>query len=88
MAVNDDLAQVKAELTEATTEINAKIDALVAQVGDTADPALVSEIKGLAQGLADIVPDAPEAAPGATTVPGADVPASVPDPVIDAPPSE
>lgn len=66
MSVNEQLADVKARLTEATTEINAKIDALVAQVGDTADPILVSEIQGLAQSLADIVPNPepePEPAP-------------------------
>lgn len=59
MATNDDLQEVKANLAEASTEIVAKIDELVAQAGDAVDPQLVSEVKELSQGLADIVPDAP-----------------------------
>jgi len=59
MATNDELATIKAQLTEASTEIPAKLDELLAQVGDQADPALVAEIKTLSAGLADIVPNVP-----------------------------
>ena len=59
MALQDDLSQVRDNLTEATTELNAKLDELMAQVAaGNVDPALVDEVKGLAQGLSDIVPDA------------------------------
>lgn len=59
MVTNDDLAEIKGNLAEASTEIVAKIDELIAQAGDAVDPQLVSDVKGLARGLADIVPDAP-----------------------------
>lgn len=62
VSANEELATIKSSLTEATTEIVAKIDELLGQVGDTADPALVAEVKLLAQGLADIVPN-PEPEP-------------------------
>ncbi len=57
MATNDELAAINDKLTEAATEIPAKLDELLAQVGDVADPALVAEIKAKAQALADIVPN-------------------------------
>ena len=59
MANNQELQDVRALLQEASTEIPAKLDELLAQVGDAADPALVAEIKGLAGNLAGIVPNVP-----------------------------
>lgn len=69
MAVNDDLTQVKTLLDEAATEIVAKIDELTAQAGDAVDPALVADLKARAQGLADIVPNAPAEPPPVTDNP-------------------
>lgn len=57
MATNDELSAINDALTEAATEIPAKLDELLAQVGDAADPALVAEIKAKAQALADLVPN-------------------------------
>lgn len=58
MGLQEDFAGLRANLTEATTEITAKLDELVAQVeAGKVDPALVDEVKALSQGLADIVPD-------------------------------
>lgn len=60
VAINDDLAEIKGNLVEAKDEIVAKIAELEAQlVAAGADPALIAEVKTLAEGLADIVPDAP-----------------------------
>lgn len=56
MSTNQELDDVRALLVEASQEIPAKLDTLLAQVGDAADPALVAEIKDLATGLANIVP--------------------------------
>lgn len=63
MGINEDLAGIRGDLNEATGEIVAKIDELAAQAGDKADPALVEEVKSLAQNLAGIVPDATPAPP-------------------------
>lgn len=62
MSTNDELKDVDAKLTEAATEIPAKIDELIAQAGDAVDPALVADLKAKASALADIVPNA-ESAP-------------------------
>lgn len=61
MTQNDELTAIKELLVEASTEVPAKIDELLAAVeaGQPVDPALVAEIKALSQGLADIVPNAP-----------------------------
>ena len=65
-ALTTGLDEIGAQLTKATTEIVGKITELEAQIADpTVDPgvitAKVAEIKTLAQGLDDLVPDAPVA---------------------------
>lgn len=72
MSTNEELASVRALLVEASTEIPAKIDLLLAQVGDQADPALVADIKSLATGLANIVPNPEPEAPAEPETPVSD----------------
>ena len=81
MATNDELKGIRDSLQEASTEIPAKLDELLAQVGDAADPALVAEIRSLAGGLAGIVPNAP-----AEETPDPE-PASVEDAPVDEAPT-
>ena len=59
MGINSELADVKAALSEASAEIVSKIDELEAQIAETetVDPALLTDVKNLAQSLAGIVPN-------------------------------
>jgi hypothetical protein len=63
------LNALSAQLTKATGEILAKIEALEAALADAEIPdaaiALLDELKDKAQALDDIVPDAPEPTPDA-----------------------
>lgn len=62
MSLNEDLRGIKTALSKAKAEIVGKLTDLQAQLENApekVDPALVEEIKGLAQSLDDIVPDAP-----------------------------
>lgn len=58
---NAELEAIRASLTEASTEIPARLDELLAQVqaGQPVDPELLAQVKGLAGGLAGIVPNTP-----------------------------
>lgn len=88
MTTNDELATIKSNLTEATTELDAKIAELTAAVeaGETVDPQLLADVRSLSQGLADIVPDAP-AEPPAETPPadGGETPPAAETPVEETP---
>lgn len=60
MGVNETLLKIKANLTEATTELVAKVADLKDQLAAAgADVVLLSEVEELAQGLADIVDSQP-----------------------------
>lgn len=70
MTINEEIAEVRNLLVEASEEItgkvdelNAKIDELAAQVAasEPVDPALLAEVKALAVSLADVVPNTVEA---------------------------
>ena len=66
MGVNETLLKVKANLTEATTELVAKVADLKDQLAAAgADVVLLSEVEELAQGLADIVDSQPVEEPAA-----------------------
>jgi uncharacterized protein YoxC len=61
VSVNETLQGIKASLVEATAELVSKIqelEDLLAQ-GETVDPQLLADVKGLAEGLAGIVENAP-----------------------------
>lgn len=62
MGINEELFAVKAALAEASSEIVGKISELESQIvaTETVDPALLDEVKSLATGLANIVPNAVE----------------------------
>ena len=64
MGVNDILASIRNDLAEATEELVTKIATLEAQLdsSETVDPALLSEVKSLAEGLASVVDNQGEAA--------------------------
>lgn len=57
MSVNEVLAQIKDNLSEASAELIGKIDELQAQLAasETVDPVLLDEVKALAEGLANVV---------------------------------
>lgn len=59
MGINEELADVKAALAEASAEIVSKIDELETQIAEseTVDPALLFDVKTLAASLAGIVPN-------------------------------
>ena len=62
MGVNDELRGVKVALAKAKAEIVAKLEDLSAQLAnapEAVDQSLIDDIKGLAQSLDDVVPDAP-----------------------------
>jgi len=66
MGVNETLLKIKANLTEATAELVAKVADLKAQLAAAgADVVLLSEVEELAQGLADIVDNQPVEEPAA-----------------------
>ena len=62
MGINEELFAVKAALAEASSEIVGKISELESQIvaTESVDPALLDEVKSLATGLANIVPNAVE----------------------------
>lgn len=62
MAINEELAGIKAALAEASSEIVGKITELETQIAvtESVDPALLEDVRNLAAGLANIVPDATE----------------------------
>lgn len=62
MAINEELASIKAALAEASSEIVSKITELETQIAvtETVDPALLEDVRNLAAGLANIVPDVTE----------------------------
>lgn len=65
MTMQDELGVVKEKLTEASTEIVAKLDDLAANLrAGTVDPNTMAQVRALAEGLADIVPN-PEPEPPA-----------------------
>lgn len=64
MSLADDLAGVKDQLTKASTEITGKIADLEDALANAGEPsaevtAAVADLKAVAQGLDDIVPDVP-----------------------------
>ena len=87
MATNEDLAQVDANLTEGLSELSglpAEIAELIAQAGDSADPALVQSILAKSNAIKNIVPDAaPEPEP--TPEPEPETPADPETPTGEAP---
>lgn len=61
VSINEDLATIKTRLVKAKAEIVAKLEDLEAQLAnlpESVDPALVADLKDLAAGLDDVVPDA------------------------------
>lgn len=62
MAINEELAGIKAALAEASSEIVGKITELETQIAvtESVDPALLEDVRNLAAGLANIVTDATE----------------------------
>jgi hypothetical protein len=60
MGINEALAGIKSQLTEASTEIVTKIDELERQISESesVDPQLLDDVKSLAGKLADVVPNA------------------------------
>lgn len=62
VSINETLLSIKASLSEATTELVGKIQELQAQLAssETVDPALLDEVKGLADGLAGVVENVPD----------------------------
>ena len=57
MGVNEILASIRNDLAEATEELVTKIATMEAQLAssETVDPALLSDVKSLAEGLASVV---------------------------------
>ena len=60
VSINEDLAVIKLKLVKAKTEIVTKItdlEAALANSPEAVDPALVAELKDMANSLDDVVPD-------------------------------
>lgn len=75
MGINEELSVIRDRLNEASNEILAKIDELEDQLSnkESVDPALLGEVRGLAESLANVVPNVTPGEDPKPIVPGEDL---------------